>query len=81
MSDTFWQERLTATEQLIVKYETALCDLVEGKIFQYTLNTGQGTQTVTKTNIATLNNHLQILYDRYQAISCLFSFESLISNL
>lgn len=64
MNDLFLQERITATQNQIVALETALLDLTTGKIQQYTLNTGQGSQTVTKYSVNVLNNMLGALYDR-----------------
>lgn len=64
MDSTFIQARITATEALIVAYETAVEALVSGQVQEYTLDTGQDRQTVTKINLTQANKTLDILYNR-----------------
>lgn len=64
MDRTFVQERITATKALIVTYETAVEALASGQVQEYTLDTGQDRQTVTKINLTQANKTLDILYNR-----------------
>jgi len=65
----FLTSRITATEAQIVAYETAITDLIAGRIAQYTLDTGQSTQSVTKINVNILNRALDGLYNRRATLS------------
>jgi hypothetical protein len=60
----FLAERVTKTKELIVLYEDKLDQIVAGTIQSYTLDTGQNRQVVTKANIATLQNYIDVLYNR-----------------
>lgn len=64
MANTFLQERIAATEALIVVYEDALTALVTGGIQRYNLDTGQTRQDVTKIDVPKLNAQLDGLYNR-----------------
>ena len=64
MADTFWQDRLTATETLIASYEDAVSTLVAGQIQSYELDTGQGKQRVTKVDVPKMQEQLDSLYNR-----------------
>ena len=64
MDGTFLQARITKTEDLIVIYEDAVAALVTGQIQQYTIDTGQTRQVVTKATISTLNAAIDGLYNR-----------------
>lgn len=64
MDPAFLQARIDKTKELIVAYEDAVLSLTNGQISQYTLDTGQSRQVVTKLNIATLNNAIDALYNR-----------------
>jgi len=64
MADTFWQDRLVATEALIAAYEDAVTALVAGQIQSYELDTGQGKQKVTKLDVAKLQDQIDSLYNR-----------------
>ena len=66
--DSAWQTaRLAATEALIVTYENALTALASGAQ-SYSLNTGQTQQTVTKANIASLRDTLNMQENRRATI-------------
>jgi len=67
MSETFLQDRLTATKAMIIAYETAIEALITG-VASYTLDTGQTKQTVTKLDIDKLQRMLDILYNRYTTL-------------
>lgn len=64
MGTNFLRGQITATENLILAYETAVTDLVSGGIQQYTFDTGQTRQVVTKATISTLNSAIDGLYNR-----------------
>ncbi|MHA1839306.1 MAG: hypothetical protein ACTSYO_05020 [Candidatus Ranarchaeia archaeon] len=64
MDAAFLQERIDKTKALIVAFEDAALSISTGGISQYTLDTGQSRQVVTKTNLAILNNHIDALYNR-----------------
>lgn len=59
-SSTYWQERIAIVKALILKYDAALDALATG-VQQYSLDTGQTRQTVTKANMATLRDTRQSL--------------------
>jgi len=60
----FLTDRITATEALIVAYEDAVAGLVSGAIHQYSIDTGQSRQSVTKTDVNILNRAIEGLYNR-----------------
>ena len=64
MDSAFLQARIDKTKELIVAYENAALAISTGEISQYTLDTGQSRQVVTKTNLATLSNQIDALYNR-----------------
>ncbi|MCK5606564.1 hypothetical protein KAR91_31970 [Candidatus Pacearchaeota archaeon] len=64
MDPVFLQARIDKIKELIVAFENAALSISTGEISQYTLDTGQSRQVVTKTNLATLNNHIDALYNR-----------------
>ena len=64
MEAAFLQARIDKTKKLIVAFEDAALSISTGEISQYTLDTGQTRQVVTKTNLATLNTHIDALYNR-----------------
>ena len=61
---TFLQARIDKTKELIVLYEDTVDSLVTGSMQSYTIDTGQTRQTVTKVDIISLNNQLDVLYNR-----------------
>ena len=73
MDSTFIQERITATKALIVAYETAVEALVSGQVQEYTLDTGQDKQSVTKINLNQANKTLGILYNRLSTLQALLT--------
>lgn len=65
MDREFLQARITATKALIVAYEDALTALSAANgVQQYSLDTGQSRQTVTRADIPKLNTMLDSLYNR-----------------
>lgn len=64
MQGQFLEERIAATEAQIVAYEDAILQLNSGAVQSYTLNTGQTTTTVTRFDVARLNQSLDSLYNR-----------------
>ncbi len=65
MNREFLQERITATQALIIAYEDAVTALgTAGGIQSYTLDTSQSRQTVTRADLPTLNRMLDSLYNR-----------------
>lgn len=64
MADKFIQDRLSATENLIVLYEDAIAYLMESPQAEYSLDTGQTVQKVKYHDIDKLQNYLEPLYAR-----------------
>lgn len=64
MESTFIQDRITATEAMIVAYEAAIEALAVGGIQTYTLDTGQTRQTVTRMDLMDLQKTIDTLYNR-----------------
>lgn len=64
MQGQFLEERIAATKAQIVVYEEAILQLNSGAVQSYTLNTGQTTTTVTRFDVARLNQSLDSLYNR-----------------
>lgn len=60
----FLQARIDKTKTLIVLYEDTIDALVTGQNQSYTIDTGQTRQTVTKADITSLNNQIDVLYNR-----------------
>ncbi len=69
MSTDFLQDRINATEALIEAYEAALLALVTEGVQQYTLDTGQSRQVVTKASIPSLERALDSLTNRYYTLT------------
>jgi len=63
MDATFLQDRIDATQTLIIAYEAAITALTTGGVSQYTIDTGQTRQVVTKLNLATLKNSMNGAYN------------------
>lgn len=63
MDATFISERITATKAMIVAYENAATALADGAQ-SYTLDTGQNRQTVTKLDLAAIQQIIDSLYNR-----------------
>lgn len=66
-SQTFLKTQLTKLEANINAYQDAILALVSTGVFQYTLNTGQTIDTVTKIDVIRLQSQLDDmlnLYDR-----------------
>lgn len=51
----YWEERIAIVKALILKYDAAI-DALAGGVQQYSLNTGQTTQSVTKANLTSLRD-------------------------
>lgn len=65
MDRDFLIARIEVTKGLIVAYEDAVLALSAANGVQsYTLNTGQSTQTVTRSDVSSLNAMLNSLYNR-----------------
>lgn len=60
----FLTARIAATEAAIEQYEGAVAGLVSGSIQQYSIDTGQSRQSVTKTDVNILNRAIDGLYNR-----------------
>jgi len=70
MDPTFIQERITSIKLRIVAYEDAALALGIGGVQQYTLNTGQTIQTVTKFDLKDIQEMIDGLINQlavYQA--------------
>lgn len=63
-NDTAWLDaRIEATKKLVVAYEDAILALAGGAQ-QYSLDTGQTRQSVTKANLSSLRDMLNSLENR-----------------
>ncbi len=67
LSSTYWSDRLATVQALIVKYDAALLALGSG-VQQYSLDTGQTRQTVTKANITSLATTRQSLLNELSTL-------------
>lgn len=69
MDRTFLLERIAVTKSLIVAYESAVLALASANgIESYTLDTGQGRQTVTRADVSRLSATLDGLYNRLSVL-------------
>jgi hypothetical protein len=67
--DTEWLEaRIAKTKVLIEAYEDAILSLSSGAVLQYSLDTGQTRQTVTKQQIGSLRLVLDELENRLSTL-------------
>lgn len=64
MNATDLAARITATKALIDAFEAATLALAIGGIQSYTLDTGQTRQTVTKLDLKSIQDTLDMLYNR-----------------
>jgi hypothetical protein len=65
MADPWLVERITKTKAIIVAIEDAVLALSGANGVQsYTLDTGQGRQTVTRESVSALQGQLDSLYNR-----------------
>ena len=64
MSRSFILQRLAATKKQIQAYEDAALALGSGGIQNYSLDTGQSKQTVTKLDLPNMQKVLDGLYNR-----------------
>ena len=60
----FWDARIAASQAQLVATEDAVLALTTGGQTSYTLNTGQGVVTVTKLNLRSLNETIDMLTNR-----------------
>jgi len=63
-SDTWLEERIAATANLIEQYEAAILALSSGAVLSYTIDTGQTRQTVTKQQLNIVRATLDELEQR-----------------
>jgi hypothetical protein len=63
-SQQFLEDRLTATQALIIAYEDAVLQIGTNGMQQYTLDTGQTRQVVSLADLGSLRLTLDGLYNR-----------------
>ena len=68
MDNTFLLEQVTSIKARIVALQAAELALASDAIQEYTLDTGQSIQRVTKVNIATLQRAINGLYNQYATL-------------
>ena len=68
ITSAFLLERIEKTKALIVAYEDAILALSTGSVQQYSLDTGQTRQMVTKQNISSMRDTLLILENRLSTL-------------
>ncbi len=67
--DSTWLEaRIASVKASIEAYEAAMDSIVAGEVQEYTLDTGQTRQRVTKQNLASLQAAIDTLYARLDAL-------------
>lgn len=64
MRKEFLLARIEATEQLITAYEDAILKLTSDGVQQYSIDTGQSRQTVTRADLSHLQSQVGGLYNR-----------------
>lgn len=64
MDATFLQERIDATKAQIVAYDEAIAAIVSGNVQQYTIDTGQSRQVVTRLDLTSLQRTVDSLMNR-----------------
>lgn len=64
MDTTTLQNSIANTKLAIEAYENALTALAAGNVQQYTIDTGQTRQTVTRLDLPAVNKALDGLYNR-----------------
>ena len=70
MDRTFLSARIDAVKLQIVEHEGALLAFAQNGLLQsYTLDTGQSRQTVTRSDLATINRQLDVLYNRLATLT------------
>jgi len=62
IDNTWLDSRIEKTKAMIAAYEDAILAVSAGQVQSYTLNTGQTTQSVTKSNLDGLKRGLDSLY-------------------
>ena len=69
MDGQFLLDRIAQTKAIIVAIENAVLALsATNGVQSYTLDTGQGRQTVTRESVATLQGQLDTLYNRLSTL-------------
>lgn len=68
MDSQFLLDRIAATKSAIVAYEAAIMALTTDGISQYSLDTGQTRQTVTRFDLDTLTKQVDLLYNRLSSL-------------
>lgn len=68
MGDTFLESQITIIETQITAYNTAITFLITNPTQSYTLDTGQSTQSVTRQNLKDMQNTLDLLFSRRDAL-------------
>lgn len=67
--DTAWREaRLVKLRALIDAYDDAILQLSTGAVMQYSIDTGQTRQTVTKQQISQIKNVRDSLANEYETL-------------
>jgi len=64
----FWQSRLVKAQTQLGEIEDAIEALTIGGLSQYTMNTGQGVVTVTKLNLRSMQESVDVLLNRITGI-------------
>lgn len=64
MNASFIQARITATQNMILAYESAIDALIACGAQEYIIDTGQNRQRVTKLDLPKMQTSLDALYNR-----------------
>ena len=69
MSDSWWNERLNKTKDLVIAYEDVILQITSGGAQNsYWLDTGQTMQKVTRNDLDSLNATLESLLNRVSVL-------------
>lgn len=68
---SFLSNRITVIQNQITAYESAITFLITNPTKSYTLDTGQSRTTVTRVDLESLQNNLDILYNRLDVLDAI----------
>lgn len=79
VGSTWYQDRITRTQELIIIYEDAIA-AIGGGAQAYTLDTGQTRQQVTKAQMSQMKNTLNMLENRLTTLCARVNGAGVISR-
>lgn len=76
----FIKEQIPVIKAQILEYQTAIDALVSNQVQQYSLNTGQSTQSVTRIDVVRLQTQVDSLYNRLATLEARLHGSSLAAR-